>query len=124
MYEGTKRQSAPERRGHVGDGHVPVTGAVRSAPLLQSRDGSHNDANTAESELLLDAQDEAGGVKREAGSAPELRSAAASCFLAEGPGRTGGGGGGGGRRYRSSPTEKELPEPRKHTPEGLKKRNK
>lgn len=60
MYKGTKSQSAPKRGGHVGDGHIPVAGAVRSAPLLQSLDGSHNNANTAESELLLDAQDERG----------------------------------------------------------------
>lgn len=50
VYESAKSQSAPERRGHVGDGHVPVAVAVRSAPLLQSLDGSHSEAKTAEPE--------------------------------------------------------------------------
>lgn len=53
VYEGAKSQSAPERRGHVGDGHVPVAVAVRAAPLLQSLDGSHSEAKTAEPEPLL-----------------------------------------------------------------------
>lgn len=57
VYERTKSQSAPERRGHVGDGHIPVAVAVRSAPLLQSLDGSHTNANAAQSEPLLGAQE-------------------------------------------------------------------
>lgn len=41
VYERAESQSAPERRGHVADGHVPVALAVHAAPLLQSLDGSH-----------------------------------------------------------------------------------
>lgn len=109
VYEGAKSQSAPERRGHVGDGHVPVAVAVRSAPLLQSLDGSHGEAETAEPEPLLGAQepqDERGSTQSQDLS-PE-----SSCVLfppAEGarrlrdaPGRAGGRVGGGCHRHPSS----------------------
>lgn len=77
MDEGAESQSAPERAAHVGDAHVPVAGAVRPAPPLQSLDGGHQRATAAESGLLVDAQEQ----RRAEGSEPELPSAAASCFL-------------------------------------------
>lgn len=39
--EGAESQSVPERRGHVGDGHVPVAVALDPAPLLQRLHGRH-----------------------------------------------------------------------------------
>lgn len=39
--EGAERQSVPERRGHVGDGNVPVSLTPDPAPLLQRFHGRH-----------------------------------------------------------------------------------
>ena len=39
--ECAESQAVPERRGHVGDGHVPVALAPEPAPLLQRLDGRH-----------------------------------------------------------------------------------
>lgn len=72
--QGAESQSAPERAAHVGDAHVPVAGAVRPAPPLQSLDGGHRRANAAEeSGLPVDAQQQ---QRRAEGSEPER-----SCVL-------------------------------------------
>lgn len=75
--QGAESQSAPERAAHVGDAHVPVAGAVRPAPALQSLDGGHRRANAAEeSGLPVDAQQQQRRRRRAEGSEPER-----SCVL-------------------------------------------
>ena len=41
VYEGAERHAVPEGRGHVGDGHVPVSLTPEPAPLLQRLHGRH-----------------------------------------------------------------------------------
>lgn len=89
-----KRQAAPERRGHVGDGHVSVALTMQPAPLLQRLDGSHRFSQRNRGTSLLskwargrglsaEEPEESSEVKKAA--APQLRPVSGSflsdCFL-------------------------------------------
>lgn len=72
-----ERQSAPEGRGHVGDGDVPVTGTLRPAPLLQSPDGGHAPAAGSVRRSRRDERDNTAGLS----GRTDCGAAAASGFL-------------------------------------------
>ena len=48
---GAERQPVPERRGHVGDGHIPVSVTLDFAPLLESFNSRHPELKLNSCEL-------------------------------------------------------------------------